>query len=169
MIIKTDLTDRHNPRIFRELAQRRDHILWCFVRVSRMNSDHGENVRILFSKLDRAPAAFDRSADCNDACHARFRRTSQHIIKVGREIGIIEMRVCFDEHSPVKNVSRFRAYELSQEEQYNEDRRAMDQAWNRARPIGPILARPGPRRPPVARRLYQYRLTKRMNTRHCNE
>src|SRR5207302_8739508 len=134
-----------------------------------MNSDDREDVRIFFRKIDRVPAALHRSTDGNNARDAGFSCAPQDIVEIVGEIGIIEMRVRFDEHSPVKNLSRFRAYELSQEEQGNADRGAMDQAWNRARPIGPIPGRPGQRRPPVARRLYQYRLTKRMNTRHCNE
>src|SRR5437879_5059168 len=96
MIIKTDFTDRHNPRIFRELAQWRDHILWCFVRVSRMNSDHGENVWILSSKLDHAPAAFDGSANGDDARNAGIVCAAKHVIEIVCEIGIIEMRVGLD-------------------------------------------------------------------------
>ena len=63
-----------------------------------MNADHRENVRIFLGQLDRAPAAFDRSADRDDAGNASFGRAPQHIVEIRREIRIIEMGVSFDQH-----------------------------------------------------------------------
>jgi len=61
-----------------------------------MNSDHGKNVRIFFGKLDRAPAALDRSADRDDARDSGVSRATKHIVEIVCEIRIIEVRVRFD-------------------------------------------------------------------------
>ena len=60
-----------------------------------MNPDHCENIRIFFRQLDRAPAAFNRRADSNDASHTGFICAPQHVVKIGREIRVIEMGVSF--------------------------------------------------------------------------
>src|SRR6267142_1024836 len=67
-----------------------------------MNSDNREDVRIFFGKLDRAPAALDRSSDRDDARHAGFSRATKHVVEIVREIGIIEMRVSFDQHFQIR-------------------------------------------------------------------
>ena len=63
MIIQPGLTDRRDPPTFRQLTQRGDDIIPRLFRVIGMNADDRENIRILFRELDRAPAAFKRSAD----------------------------------------------------------------------------------------------------------
>ena len=66
-----------------------------------MNADDGEDVRIFFRQLDRAPAALDRGADRDDPRDAGLGRAPQHIIEVRREIRVIEVGVGFDEHCRV--------------------------------------------------------------------
>jgi hypothetical protein len=61
-----------------------------------MNPDDREDIRISFRDLDRAPAARDRCSDGEDAGYAGFSRASQDVLKVGREIGVIEVGVSFD-------------------------------------------------------------------------
>ena len=102
MIIETGLADRHDPRTFRQLTQRRDDIIRRFFRVSRMNADDRENIRIFFRQLDRAPAALDRSADGDDARDAGFGRARKHLVEVRREIRVIEVRVSVDQHCRVE-------------------------------------------------------------------
>ena len=72
-----------------------------------MDPDHSENVRIFFGKIDHAPAALDRSADCDNARDAGFGRPIKHLIEIVREIGIIEMRVSLDQHCKLK-ISNFK-------------------------------------------------------------
>jgi hypothetical protein len=51
---------------------------------------------MFFCQFDRAPAAFDRSADRDDARNARFICATQHIVEIIGEIRKIEMCVRFD-------------------------------------------------------------------------
>ena len=103
MIIQAGFADRDDPRTFRQLAQRRDHIVPRFLHISRMNADDGENIRIFLRQLDRAPAAFNRRADRDDARDAGFGRALQDVVEVRREIRVIEMRVSFDQHCRVED------------------------------------------------------------------
>ena len=57
MIIQAGLADGRDPRIFRQLAQRRDDIVARLFGVGRMNADDGKNIRIFFRQLDRPLAA----------------------------------------------------------------------------------------------------------------
>ena len=86
MIIETGFTDRDNARAFRQFAQRSDHIVRRFLRVGGMNADDRKHVRIFFRQFDRAPAAFDRSSDRDDARNAGLFGAPQDIIEVRREI-----------------------------------------------------------------------------------
>jgi hypothetical protein len=61
-----------------------------------MNPNGRVNRRIFFGKIDRAPAALDRSPDGDDARYTRISRATKHNLEVISEIGIIEMRVSFD-------------------------------------------------------------------------
>src|SRR5438270_182976 len=69
--------------------------------MSRMNPDYGEDIRILFRELDRAPAALDRSSDRDDPRDARFVRALEDVNEIRREVWIIEMGVGFDQHRRV--------------------------------------------------------------------
>src|SRR2546423_146755 len=91
----------------RLLAQWRDHILFRFQRVSRMNSNHRKDVGIFFGKIDRPPAALDRSADGDDACDAGLSCASKNVVEIRCEIRIIKMRVGFYEHCRLK-ISKFK-------------------------------------------------------------
>ena len=73
-----------------------DHVVLSFQSISRMNSNHSENIRVLFRKLDSSSAAFDRCPDGYDSCYVCFTCAMQHIIEVVCEIGVIKMRVGFD-------------------------------------------------------------------------
>lgn len=64
-----------------------------------MNSDDPENVWIFFGELNPAPAAFDRSADGDDAGNAGLSRAPKYVVEIVGEIGVIEMRVSFYQHS----------------------------------------------------------------------
>ena len=87
MIIETGFADRDDARAFRQFAQRRDHIFLRFLGVGRMNADHRENVRIFFRQFDRAPAAFDRRADRDDARDAGLCRRAARLVEVGAKSG----------------------------------------------------------------------------------
>lgn len=50
-----------------------------------------------FGQLDRAPAAFERGADGDDARYSCLVGPTQHVIESGSEVGVIEVRVSFDE------------------------------------------------------------------------
>ena len=79
MIIETGLADRDNARTFRQFAQRIDHIFRRLFRIGGMNADDREHVRIFFRQFDRAPAAFERSSDRDDACNTGlFARAAIH-------------------------------------------------------------------------------------------
>ena len=99
MIIQAGFAKRHNARTFREFAQGRNHIIAGFLHISRMNADDGEDIRIFFRKIDSALAAFNRSANCDDARNASFGRAAQYIVEVAGKIRVIEMRVGFDQHN----------------------------------------------------------------------
>ena len=98
MVIETGFADRHDTRTLRQLAQRRNHIFARFLDIGRMNADDGKDVRIFLRQLDRAPAAFHRRADRDDARDTGLGGATKHVIEIGREIRIIEMRVSLDEH-----------------------------------------------------------------------
>ena len=87
MIIETGLTDRHHARIFRQFAQWRDHVVVRFFDIRRMNADDREDVWIFLGQIDRAPAAFDRCADGDDARDAGFVRAAQHVVEIVAKSG----------------------------------------------------------------------------------
>src|ERR1700716_423053 len=103
MIIQTRLADGNDTRISGKFTQWRDHIFTGFFDISWMNADNGKNVRILFGKIDSAPAAFNRRADSNDARDSGLVGALENVIKVRREIRIIEVGVSFDQHFRIPN------------------------------------------------------------------
>ena len=98
MIIQTGFANRHDARTFCQFAQRRNHVLAGFLDVSWVNADDGEDVWIFLRQIDRAPAAFHRSADRDDARDAGLGGAAQDVIEVAGEIRVVEMRVSLDEH-----------------------------------------------------------------------
>src|SRR5436190_17109545 len=63
-----------------------------------MNTDHRVNAVVLFGQLDCATAARNGGPNRDDARHAGVMRALQHLLEVGCEIRIIEVRVSFDKH-----------------------------------------------------------------------
>ena len=112
MIIQPRLADRDDPRTLRQLAQRRDHILARLLSVVGMNADDREDVRIFFRQLDRAPAAFDRGADRDDAGDAGFGRAREDVVEISCEIRVIEVRVSIDQHRETKAAPRLFSSDL---------------------------------------------------------
>src|ERR1700730_4101387 len=110
MIIQAGLADRDDARALGELAQRCDYIFAGFLGIRRMNADDSEDIRIFVGKIDRAPAALDGGPNRNNARDASLGCASQHIIKIVRKIGVIEMRVSFYEHCRLK-ISNFKLRE----------------------------------------------------------
>ncbi len=53
---------------------------------------------VFLRQFDRAPAAFDRSADRDDTGDAGFGRAREDGVKIGCKIRVIEMRVSIDQH-----------------------------------------------------------------------
>ena len=98
MVIQTSFTKRDHARTFRQFSQRRYHIFFGLLRVSGMNTDDREDIRVFFGKIDSAPAALDRRADCDNARNAGFVRAAENIVEVWREIRIIQMGVSLYQH-----------------------------------------------------------------------
>ena len=85
--------------MFRQLAQWCDHVVSRDpLGRSRVNSDASENVRVFFRQFDRPPATFHRRADGYNTCYTRLGRAAKDVLEISCEIGIIEMRVRFDQH-----------------------------------------------------------------------
>src|SRR2546430_217556 len=97
MIIQTRFTNRYHARILRQLAQGRNYILSRFLDIRRMNADYREDIWIFLGQGDRAPAAFDRSPDCDDAGNAGIGGAPQDVVEVCREIRVVEMGVGLDQ------------------------------------------------------------------------
>jgi hypothetical protein len=96
VIIQAGLANRHDARVLRQLAQRRDHVVLRLLNVARMNANRRINSRILFREFDRTPAALDGCADCDDAFYICLLRAPEHILEIICEIGKIEMCVSVD-------------------------------------------------------------------------
>jgi hypothetical protein len=102
MIVEAGFADRDHPRTLCQLAQWRDDVLAGFLNVSWMNADYGKDVRISLRKIDSATAAFNRSADRDDARDTGSGGAAQNIIEVASEIRVVEMRVSFYQHYNIK-------------------------------------------------------------------
>jgi len=59
VIIQPGLANRHHARIFRQLTQWRNHIVFRLLCVAGMNTNRRVNRRIIFREFDRTPAALD--------------------------------------------------------------------------------------------------------------
>jgi len=106
MIIQAGLADCDHAWMPGQFAQRRHHIVGGIFR-SRMHPDHGKDFGIFFREGNRAPAALDRSPDCNDARYARFLRPTQHLVEVRCKVWVVEMRVGFNQHQGLKPLRAF--------------------------------------------------------------
>ena len=98
MIIEAGFADRHDARTFRELAQRRNHVLAGFLDIGGVNADDGKDVWIFVRQIDRAPAAFNRSADRDDTRDTGIGGAAQHVVEVAGEIRVVEVGVSLYEH-----------------------------------------------------------------------
>ena len=87
MIIESGLANRNDARIFGQFSQRIDHVVTRFQHRRWMNADDGENILVCFREVDRAAAAFDGSADSDNAGDSRLIRSTQDIVKISAKSG----------------------------------------------------------------------------------
>src|SRR3954468_24452715 len=105
MVIQTRFSDRDYAFAAGQLAQRSDDILFHLLDVTRMNTNDRKDIRMLFRQLHRAPATFHGRPERDDSRYASLSCTPQDIVKIGREIRIIEVRMSLNQHRSI--VGRF--------------------------------------------------------------
>src|SRR3982751_781828 len=96
VIIQAGLANRYYTRMFREVAQRRNHIILRLLRVAGMNTNGRVNRRISFGELNRTPATLDRCADGNNASYVSFLSSTEHVLEIICEIRKVQMCVGVD-------------------------------------------------------------------------
>jgi hypothetical protein len=107
VVIESRLADGHHTRVLCQLTQWRKHVFLGFFNVSGMNTNGRVNSRILFRKINRPLAAFQRRSNSDDARYSSFDRAAKHGVQIVREIGIIEVRVSLYKHCGLWNAESF--------------------------------------------------------------
>src|SRR3954470_7157970 len=82
VIVQAGLANCYYARMFREVAQRRNHIVLRLLRLTGMNTNGRVNRRISFGELNRTPAAVDWRADGNNASYVSFLSSTEHVLEI---------------------------------------------------------------------------------------
>ena len=113
MIVEPGLADGGDPRgLFASSRNGVDDIVARLFRVVGMNADDRENIRIFFREFDRAPAAFKRGADREDARHTGFGCAREDVLKISCEVRVVEVGVGIDKHRQTKAAPRLFSSDL---------------------------------------------------------